>query len=66
MDIGQPKDFITGTSMYLDYVKKTSSDNLADGVQFKSPVLVVSNTDDVLKRVIVASMLLCVYFQGLL
>lgn len=44
MDIGQPKDFITGTSLYLDHVRKYSPHQLAEGVQFISPVLVVSYT----------------------
>lgn len=42
MDIGQPKDFIKGTGMYLEHLKKSKSQMLAEGAQFKSPVLVVS------------------------
>ena len=44
MDIGQPKDFIKGTGLYLDYLKKSQSHLLAEGAQFKSPVLIVSFT----------------------
>lgn len=44
MDIGQPKDFITGTSLYLDHLKKSAPDKLAEGAQFKSPVLIVRYT----------------------
>ncbi len=42
MDIGQPKDFITGTSLYLGHIKQVKPDCLATGDNFKSPVLVVS------------------------
>lgn len=41
MDIGQPKDFITGTTLYLNHLKKASPKSLADGEAFKSPVFVV-------------------------
>ena len=41
MDIGQPKDFITGTSLYLGHIKQVQPDCLAKGDNFKSPVLVV-------------------------
>jgi mannose-1-phosphate guanylyltransferase len=40
MDIGQPKDFITGTCLYLDHLKKNFPEELAQGTQYKSPVLV--------------------------
>ena len=42
MDIGQPKDFIIGTSLYLNHVKITSPERLAKGDNFHGPVLVVS------------------------
>ena len=42
MDIGQPKDFITGTSLYLGHIKQVQPDCLANGENIKSPVLVVS------------------------
>ena len=42
MDIGQPKDFITGTSLYLGHIKQVQPDCLANGDNIKSPVLVVS------------------------
>ena len=41
MDIGQPKDFIIGTSLYLNHIKLTSSDRLAKGENFIGSVLVV-------------------------
>lgn len=48
MDIGQPKDFITGTSLYLNHVKLTSPDRLAKGENFSGPVLVVCILDNLL------------------
>jgi len=30
MDIGQPKDFLTGTGLHLDYLKRSSPADLAD------------------------------------
>ena len=42
MDIGQPKDFITGTSLYLGHIKQIQPNCLATGEGFKAPVLVVS------------------------
>ena len=42
MDIGQPKDFITGTGMYLNHLKATDPQRLTTGDNFVGPVLVVS------------------------
>lgn len=41
MDIGQPKDFITGTALYLNHLKADDSSRLASGNNFVGPVLVV-------------------------
>lgn len=42
MDIGQPKDFITGTGLYLEHLKMARPDILASGDSFVGNVLVVS------------------------
>jgi len=42
MDIGQPKDFITGVGLYLEHLKKTDSERLSTGNNFVGNVLVVS------------------------
>ena len=41
MDIGQPKDFITGTCMHLNALKKKSPDSLFHGPGHRGNVLVV-------------------------
>ena len=41
MDIGQPKDFITGVGLYLEYLKKAKPERLATGDNFVGNVLVV-------------------------
>nr|ACK87007.1 GDP-mannose pyrophosphorylase [Carica papaya] len=40
MDIGQPKDYITGLRLYLDSLRKTSSSKLATGSHIVGNVLV--------------------------
>lgn len=40
MDIGQPKDYITGLRLYLDSLRKKSSSKLASGVHIVGNVLV--------------------------
>ena len=42
MDIGQPKDFITGTGLYLEHLKMSQAEKLATGDSFVGDVLVVS------------------------
>lgn len=42
MDIGQPKDFIIGTGLYLEHLKMSQSEKLATGEGFVGEVLVVS------------------------
>ena len=42
MDIGQPKDFITGTGLYLEHLKTSQPDKLSSGDSFVGNVLVVS------------------------
>ena len=44
MDIGQPKDFITGTNLYLTHLKQNEPSKLATGDTFVGPVLVVSQS----------------------
>jgi mannose-1-phosphate guanylyltransferase len=40
MDVGQPKDFLTGTCMYLANQEECNPDSLKTGSEFTSPVLV--------------------------
>ncbi len=42
MDIGQPKDFITGTGSYLSFLRKSAPEKLARGDGIVGNVLVVS------------------------
>ena len=42
MDIGQPKDFITGMGLYLSFLRKTAPERLAEGENFVGNVLMVS------------------------
>jgi mannose-1-phosphate guanylyltransferase len=42
MDIGQPKDFLTGMCMYLQSVRQHTPDRLKTGPGFLGNVLVVS------------------------
>jgi mannose-1-phosphate guanylyltransferase len=39
-DVGQPKDFLTGTSLYLQSIAKKAPETLAKGAQYKGNVLV--------------------------
>ncbi len=41
MDIGQPKDYLTGMCLHLDSLEKNNPDELANGAQFVGNVLVV-------------------------
>ncbi len=41
MDIGQPKDFVTGVGMYLSYLAEHNPAKLAKGDNFVGNVLVV-------------------------
>lgn len=42
MDIGQPKDFLTGMCLHLDYLNNSSGDNtLTTGPKFIGNVMVV-------------------------
>ena len=43
MDIGQPKDFITGMGLYLEHLKNSQPEKLATGDSFVGNVLVVSS-----------------------
>jgi len=49
MDIGQPKDFLTGMCLYLQSVKKNSKEalNMVTGHGYVGNVLVVSPLDDI-------------------
>jgi len=40
MDVGQPKDFLAGTELYLRHLQETSSEMLRHGEGFIGPVLV--------------------------
>jgi len=40
MDIGQPTDYLKGTGIYLDDLKKSGSKELAEGSNFKGNVLI--------------------------
>lgn len=44
MDIGQPKDFLTGMCMYLQSVRQNAPERLHTGPGFLGNVLVVRNT----------------------
>jgi hypothetical protein len=41
MDIGQPKDYLTGLALYLDHLQKTASKELSEGPNIIDPVLIV-------------------------
>lgn len=41
MDIGQPKDFITGMELYLEHLKKSQPNRLDNGECIVGNVLVV-------------------------
>ncbi len=43
MDIGQPKDFVTGVGLYLSHLAENDASKLAKGDNFVGNVLVVSN-----------------------
>ena len=43
MDIGQPKDFLHGMSLYLKHLRCGNKDALASGPSFVGNVLVVSS-----------------------
>lgn len=45
MDIGQPKDYITGLRLYLDFLRKNSSSKLATGSHIVGNVLVNESAD---------------------
>ena len=45
MDIGQPKDFITGTCMHLNALKKKTPECLFSGPGHRGNVLVVSKLE---------------------
>lgn len=42
MDVGQPKDFITGTALYLTYLAETEPKVLATGPNICGNVIIVS------------------------
>ena len=42
MDIGQPKDFLKGMSLYLSFLRQSAAHRLAEGDEFVGNVLVVS------------------------
>lgn len=46
MDVGQPKDFITGNQLYLDYLRKSDASQLAKGENILGNVLIVSSWID--------------------
>jgi len=41
MDIGQPKDFLTGSTLYLNSLRKKESNALANGDNIIGNVLIV-------------------------
>ena len=43
MDVGQPKDFLTGMCMYLQHLKQKSPEKLYHGPGVLGNVLVVRN-----------------------
>lgn len=42
MDIGQPKDFLKGMTLYLSFLRQSAAQRLAEGNGFVGNVLVVS------------------------
>ncbi len=46
MDVGQPKDFITGTSLYLAYLATIDPASLATGPNICGNVIIVSSAYD--------------------
>ena len=42
MDIGQPKDFLRGMSLYLSHLRQSAAHRLAEGDTYVGNVLVVS------------------------
>lgn len=40
MDVGQPKDFLTGTTLYLDYLRQAFPERLKEGPGIIPPVLI--------------------------
>ena len=45
MDIGQPKDFLRGMSLYLSHVRQNEAHRLAEGDTYVGNVLVVRNSN---------------------
>ena len=43
MDVGQPKDFLTGMCLYLSSLKQKAPEKLFDGEGIVGNVLIVSN-----------------------
>ena len=43
MDVGQPKDFLTGMCMYLNHLRQNEPDKLHQGEGIVGNVLVVGN-----------------------
>ena len=63
MDIGQPKDFIIGTGLYLEHLKQAHPERLASGESFVGNVLVVGKVLIVLGQS--CQVLLSVWIKGL-
>jgi len=40
MDVGQPKDFLAGTGLYLEFLEETNPSALTKGEGFEGPVIV--------------------------
>lgn len=43
MDIGQPKDYLAGSSLFLDHLQKTDSELLSKNNNIKGNVMIVKN-----------------------
>lgn len=41
MDIGQPKDYLTGMCLYLNYLKQNNDASLHQGAEITGGVLIV-------------------------
>ena len=46
MDIGQPKDFLKGMTLYLSFLRQSAAQRLAEGDGFVGNVLVVCEHAD--------------------
>lgn len=44
MDIGQPKDYLSGLSLYLNHLRKAEANTLSEGEHIKGNVIIVNQS----------------------